>query len=120
MKRFIRASDEDIARTDESADDEQWVLGRKLSRDAVPAPTAPRHPDVPDYGGARLAFAAVGAACSAVALVCIGLLLLSERFAAASWPLVVALVALAGAAVCLAVWWRRSAGDPGIRRTYPR
>lgn len=120
MERFTQGSEEDVAQTDGHADEEPWVLGRDLSRDAVPVPERPVHPDVSERSGARLALAAIGAACSAVALACIGLLLLSDRFADASWPLVVAMVALAGAAACLVGWWRQSSGDPTVRRTYPR
>lgn len=104
---------DDLMEQNHQADPEpRWVLGRDLPSGADPGSAAPA-PDGDDaHGGSRVLLAALAAVLSAVAVLSIAVMLLSEQLAASTWPLLLAVIAVLAAAIALFGWWRRGSPAP--------
>ncbi|MEX0658566.1 MAG: hypothetical protein WD080_05490 [Egibacteraceae bacterium] len=109
-----RQGDDLMESNHQAALEPSWVLGRDLSSGADPDSAAPA-PDGDDDGhdgGSRVLLAALAAILSAVAVLSVAVMLLSEQLAASAWPLPLAVVAVLAAAVALFSWWRRGSPAP--------
>lgn len=114
MKRYPGQPQQDDLEDQDQQDLEQpWVMGRDLSPPGAHANGLPAPGVDEPTSASRVTLAALAAALSAVAMLFIGTMMLSERFAAFGWPLMLTLAAVLIAALALLAWWRQGSGRRG-------